>query len=476
MSATLKIDEHIIKIVGVFSYDSKKDIIRFKASGFDSMKIVELPSDQVLTNFKMTKSDIVEGTRKSYKNTYYKEFRGLMLTGEGDDNQPVGVEKKAIKPFIRKAKFQEILKKGDQQGNFIELPFVTNEQELFLFPDGIGIFSISVDIVESTIGNASDITNQLRFFNSKIYTPKGELEFHEWITSNVLSGISLVGDKIEADEYSGSKFKVYSVYDIPEQLESESYNRDHLLFELGTSSRLGTIHNNDFNSPSSEYYKMLMKDNKLSAFNNYEGLALLDSFTVIGTKNLKSLESNYISYNTWNRTYFSIYIFNLYVRYNLFRYNAQFLNDPVKYRDKFEYFLNHYNFKHISFNFLPNMIFTKMRVSLGVEDEIEQFEKRLKNLAQSIQEQQEKKQAFLLTLISVISAFDAVGPILDGINNVQQKTGLSPIGFYSLLTIALIIALNFLIQYLFPLNYGNYKRKLKKRFEKRKVSNKSNPH
>jgi len=112
-----------------------------------------------------------------------------------------------------------------------------------------------------------------------------------------------------------------------------------------------------------------------------------------------------------------------------------------------------------------------MRVSLGVEDEIEQFEKRLKNLAQSIQEQQEKKQAFLLTLISVISAFDAVGPILDGINNVQQKTGLSPIGFYSLLTIALVIALNFLIQYLFPLNYGNYKRKLKKRFEKRKVSN-----
>jgi uncharacterized membrane protein YqgA involved in biofilm formation len=119
------------------------------------------------------------------------------------------------------------------------------------------------------------------------------------------------------------------------------------------------------------------------------------------------------------------------------------------------------------------MIFAKMRVSLGVEDEIEQFEKRLKNLAQSIQEQQEKKQAFLLTLISVISAFDAVGPIVEGINNVQQKSGLSPIGFYGLMAIVIIIALNFLVQYLFPLLYDNFKRKLKKRFGKRKVSNKS---
>ena len=72
MSAALKIDEHIIKIVGVFSYDIKKDIVKFKSSGFDSMKIVDLPSDQVLDNFNMTKADVVDGTKKSYKNTYYK--------------------------------------------------------------------------------------------------------------------------------------------------------------------------------------------------------------------------------------------------------------------------------------------------------------------------------------------------------------------------------------------------------------------
>ena len=50
MSAALKIDEHIIKIVGVFSYNTKKDIVRFRESGFDSMKIVDLPSDQVIAN------------------------------------------------------------------------------------------------------------------------------------------------------------------------------------------------------------------------------------------------------------------------------------------------------------------------------------------------------------------------------------------------------------------------------------------
>jgi hypothetical protein len=137
----------------------------------------------------------------------------------------------------------------------------------------------------------------------------------------------------------------------------------------------------------------------VSAFANYEGLALLDSFTVIGHDNyveFSDTNPNYYLHHTWNRIYFGIYVYNLFVRYSLFKFNAQFLSNPVKYRDKFQDYLNHYNFKHIAFNFLPNLIFDKIRVALGIEDEIETFEKRLGNLAASIQEQQEKRQAFLL--------------------------------------------------------------------------------
>jgi hypothetical protein len=56
---------------------------------------------------------------------------------------------------------------------------------------------------------------------------------------------------------------------------------------------------------------------------------------------------------------------------------------------------------------------------LGIKDEIETFEKRLGNLAASIQEQQEKRQAFIFTIISVISAFDDAESILEYVGKAQ---------------------------------------------------------
>jgi hypothetical protein len=205
--------------------------------------------------------------------------------------------------------------------------------------------------------------------------------------------------------------------------------------------------------------------NKVSAFANYEGLALLDSFTVIGHENYVEFADNnpnYYSHHTWNRIYFGIYVYNLFVRYSLFKFNAQFLSNPVKYRDKFQDYLNHYNFKHIAFNFLPNLIFDKIRVALGIEDEIETFEKRLGNLAASIQEQQEKRQAFLLTIISVISAFDAAESILESVGKAQEALGWPAVLFYLVLLILIIAVAVFLVKYLFPLLAEKIELKVKK--------------
>ena len=215
--------------------------------------------------------------------------------------------------------------------------------------------------------------------------------------------------------------------------------------------------------PSESYYETLMQ-NKVSAFRNYEALALLDSFTVIGSDNYTSLNEdseNYIPHHIWNRVYFGIYVYNLFLRYSLFKFNAQFLSNPVKYRDEFQDFLNHYNFKHISFNFLPNLIFNRVRAAMSIDDEIDTFEKRLGNLATSIQEEQEKRQAFLLAIISVISAIDAVEGIIAGLRDVQNKLGWSNGLFYSALLVSILVAVYFLVGYLFPLHMQKLQRRSK---------------
>jgi len=450
----------LIKIVGVFSYNRKQSPNRLVEHGYSSMHLVQLPS--VVTDRDKAK----EKTKDNYKDTYYAEFRDFMFTGK-DRAETIGLQKKQIRTFERKQVVQ---------GNFIQIrsgqekiiPFECQHQELYLFPDDVGIFSMTLAPATKTMEAASNLINQARSFESEVEFNGTKMKWNAWVSQEILGGIPLKGDKVELDEYSGSKFKVYSVFDIA---DPSSYNRNHLLYEMGTCSMIGTMSSINRNTPSPVYYEELMQ-NKVSAFANYEGLALLDSFTVIGHENyieFSDSSPDYYLHHTWNRIYFGIYVYNLFVRYSLFKFNAQFLSNPVKYRDQFQDFLNHYNFKHISFNFLPNMIFNRVRSAMSIDEEIETFEKRLGNLATSIQEQQEKRQAFLLTIISVISAVDAVEGILAGLNQLQEKLGWNSLSFYSILILLLLTGGYFLLGYLFPLHAQKLKRKLQKLSEKRRA-------
>jgi hypothetical protein len=455
---TIQINSCLLKVIGVFSFDTRKDYKRFINAGFDTMRVVDLPTGY------SDKSRSIEETKKFYKDTYYSEFRELMFTSNQKSDREGLQQKSIIKLFRYKtlnSKF--ITKKFDEQSkNLLEfhLPYEINTQELFLFPDGVGIFSISFNLKDQDLEYASDLINQARSFYSKIETNSNfNISFHQWISEEILCGIELVGENLKVDEYSGSKFKIYSVFDLPNL--KDSYNRDHLLYEIGTSSPIGTVSNNSRLKPTKEYFDELMK-NKLGVFENYEGLALLDSFTVIGYENYAGLDNSkygHIPHHQWNRAYFSIYIFNLYVRYNLFKFNAEFLSNPVKYRSKFQMFLNHYNFTHISFNFLPNIIFKKMREAMGIEFEIEKFEKRLVNLASSIQENQEKRQAFLLTLISVLSGWEASSHLLDQANSIKTWLGWTNFTFYFALFLLIASLAVILMEYLFPIHAQKFRKK-----------------
>lgn len=456
----------LLKIVGVFSYAPSKDISKFTSNGYYTMNTVDLPKVYKAGKSANEIEQAIQDTRSFYKNTYYSEFRDLMFTGR-DTKDHEGVQKKQLKMFQRDSELKGVFFTAEEMPG---LPFASNSQEIFLFPDGVGIFSIQLDVAGKSLEKISDLIYKARFFNSKLCNRHEHQDLlHHWISEQVLCGIPIVGEKLEVDEYSGSKFKVYSVIDLPASSPDFPYDRDALLYELGTSSRIGTIASGGFFKPSDDYYHLILQ-NKVSAFANYDCLALLDSFTVIGTNNYRALsddDDKYIQHHSWNRSYFAIYVFNLYVRYNLYKFNSQFLTNPVKYRNQFQEFLNNYNFNYISFNFLPNFIFSKMRIALGIDIEIEKFEKRLTAIATSVQENQEKRQALLLTLISVVSSFSAAKDILQSLSNIQKWLGWGNALFYSaLVTIAIGIA--FVLFYLlFPHTAIRLKRKWDKIWKKR---------
>ena len=440
------IESSIIKIVGVFTYKNN-DIKKFESDGYYPIPVSEFEYDHNSPIQNQENLISVDETIKFYRDTYYKEFAEMMF----------GKTSKSVKSYTRNKNLSINITKRNGE----KIHFESCNQELFLFPNFTGIFSLSFDLANVTLGFISDLTNQLKSFSTIV---DEKIELHNWITMNLLSGISLRGEKIKSDEYSGSKFKTYAIVNFNEK-ELNQDKVDNLLFEIGTSSMIGSIEKNDYNAPSSSYFEEIIQ-NKINVFNNYSGIALVDSFTVVGHSLFIADHKGkyeFIKWNTWNKIYFSIYIYNLFIRYNIFRFNAEFIDDPIKTRDEFQQFIGHHNVKVISFNFLPNIIFDSIKKSFDISDEIDFFEHRLDNLANKIQEEQEKKQAVLLGIISVLSSISAVEPVFELIKNTQIKSGLSPLGFYFLLFVVVFVIIFFIIQYMFTRQLEKMKKNIKKK-------------
>jgi hypothetical protein len=443
MEQKIKLESSLIKIVGIFSY-TKHDIKRFIDSGYKTIPIVESESDP-------SKMDAAKkATLDFYKDTYYKEFAEIMLIGQGKNI------KHTVKPFNNSKKLSSLAIKIGRNQNSRWINVNIENRELFLFDNSIGIFAVTILSDEQNLNDISDITAFARNFSCEVMYESIVTNFEKWISEFVLCGIPLKGSI--ADDFSGSKFKIYSILNIDEKNAQPDYDRSHLLYEIGTGSKLGTIKDGGYYAPSSIYTDQLL-ENRISIFNNWDALCLLDSFTVIGGDVYSKSTTEYHKHHSWNRVYFSIYIYNLFMRYSLFMFNHKFLDDEIEARDQYQEFLNRYNFKYISFNFLPNILFEGIRKGLNLENEIDFFENRIGNLANSIQDKQEKRQALLLGIISILSSISAIEPIIELLNNTRDWLGWSNFLFYTLLLLFVILIGMPIMIYLFPGFYKKIKNK-----------------
>lgn len=357
--------------------------VLFKTIGFFEHK-KNYDSQLINSGFSLQKLD--SETKIFLKNSYYNEYVNLIFENNGF----------GVSTFTKNFKHELTLVSKEDK-------VIINQVQIFLFNDSFkenqtAIFSLEYDVLDKSILALSDITNELKNKKCKIIFKEEEYFLDDFIFKEILE-TSFNAEKDSFYEYSGSRYKNYLILDF----KNDSFSRDNLLYELGTSSKINTISNKSIDAPSDEYLnKVLAK--KISLFNNYECLALLNSFTVIGHDNYNSQDP--YTFKTWNTIYFSVYVYNLYLKSSFQVILNNFTSDPIKKRKEFNAVFNKYYLKKISYNFLPNELNNGISNSLELNDDIEFIRLRLDTLANQINEKQQSKQQFLLLCISVIALLE----------------------------------------------------------------------
>ena len=442
MHAQLQANAAIIKLVGIFEDKySKKFIQRFTKIGYKE----ELFGDQ---------------TKSFLKNTFYPEFRDLLFLGQ---------EESSVK-ILQLQPSEGIMFKKKAGENVTEISTDFSQVELFLFPNGLHFFSIQLSPRQLELAHLSDVMYCARSFDTSVHYKGVDQTWVSWIEDHFLDGIQISSKdvkKIHVDEFSGSKFKLFSIIDIPEAANNiDLQTREHLLYDLGSVAQIGTAGGNSYFTPSPEYFASLMED-KIAVFNNYTILPLFDTFTVVGEGVITSPYPNSAlgMQLTWTQTYFRIYLYNIFIKYNLFRYNLEMGDDSVKVRDEFENFLNTYNLSHISYNFLPNLIFHQHRKGLQIDEELEKFQERINRISQAIQEDQQKRSNLLLGLVGAMTSISGIQPVIEYLEIGRKTIGLGYFSFYLLVVIIAIILAVPLLAYLFP----EKKKKIVRKWKQRKA-------
>ena len=431
---SLKVNNSIIRISGIFESDLNSTSERkFKEAGY----IDETIKDQ-----------------QFHKNYWYPEFRDIFFRKENKETAARILVKSCNEKvtFLRRNQEKEVVKKTQT---------TINSKEVYLFPNGLHFFSISFDTSGLSLVDISDLTFSIRNFTAELEGYK-ESEWVKWVENEVIAGIKIYSTwdqkTIPVDEYSGSKFKLYSVVDLEPNDSINQQVIDELLYDIGCVAKIGSAGGKEYFSPSESYYNLLLKD-KISAFNNYAMLPLFDTFTTVGF----GILSNDFSHITYNETYFRIYLFNLFIKYNLYRYNSDMRLDSVKTRNQFEKFLNNYNISTISYNFLPNLIFEKHRKSMLVEEELAKFEERINRISQSIQEDQQNRMNTLIGIVGLFTSIGSVDPAIALLENARETIALQMAPFYTLVILLLIIIAIPVLSYLFP----EKKKQLTKKWKQR---------
>jgi len=272
---------------------------------------------------------------------------------------------------------------------------------VYTFPLGINFFAIEID----------DSGNDLNSLNS------GHFALRKWTKDAVkhiaqavapLSRLSRGGlDGLLRDQ---NKLKLYQVV----MIDSAAVD-DKVLYEIATSSPIGTVDTTSHYRPSTSYFNDIVEHNTVSAYDNWKAMALNDSFTYLASHCSTSGEASAIiqqkehdNLKTWLESYFPlIYLRCLLEKTFCFTRNNMYRSGGGRKRligeiGKME---KYYFYDNISYNFLPNMLYKSMKQSMEIDMERKELTEQVK----------ERESTWMAIVMAAIAAFAILSVFSDAL-------------------------------------------------------------
>ena len=306
----------------------------------------------------------------------------------------------------------------DRRGNRFNYDLCLCNLHLYFFPLNIVFLAFEIDDSGAPLGDLTFAHGTLSAWkglfiekqdrqadeassqNGKEYVNQDFLSFFESLKGFLpdKSLVNLLG--------TGNKFKIFQVI----QVEKEMF-KDESLYEIGTCSPIGCFGGDHSLAPSDDYYQMMMAENTASAFKNWKGLALMDTFTM-----LTYTEPNLY---VWYHFYFPlIYLRCLFEKTYCFCRNTDYRMDKsvMDISKEISQMEKYYFYNSISYNFLPNLLYKAIAKGLELKEERKELSEQIKERAKAeterakeeeaqIKEHEQRKSNRRLTFISIFAIF-----------------------------------------------------------------------
>ena len=331
---------------------------------------------------------------------YYKAHLDAMLEAQGS-NRPEFLD--SVHHYICSIKNEKEnvitlpIKKGKNLEVSFSYSFRICRLHLYFFPCNIVLFSIEIDDTGTELDNLTAAHNYLMsFWDTDSFDNTKLSKLMMPLTSY------LITNKVHRLTKDGNKLKLFQTVEVDDILLT-----DDLLYELGTSLPIGCVKKGirpDM-KPSEDYYNKLLKENKVSTFDNWKGLALVDSFTILGkTESFNRDDCNFLYFPL-------IYLRCIFEKTFCFSRNIAYREDKSdeNLAYEIEQMEKYYFYDNISYNFQPSLIYKKMAFGLSIKEEREELAKHIKERAekeiQNLKEKEENRFNHILSWATIFAVF-----------------------------------------------------------------------
>lgn len=319
---------------------------------------------------------------------------------------------------------------------------------LYLMPYGVALYSIHVEIESDSLNDITFVMSRLR--NVHMRADEKLERLHNEIIKPVKQAAARLGHKGVSIVENGNKYKVFQIV-TADSADAFGNSIGDTLFEVATLSKIGGCAAGDSNSPSREYVDKILHDHRLSFYNNWTGLALNDTFSIL------AYEVQPWILKSWIDDYFSmIYIHGLFCKFYLFRLNSRFREYPErgeKFEDEFNEFERLYTFNRISYNFMPEEIDRAIDRSLQISEEKRLLSGYIKKCNKQQADNSSKRLDRILTFLAIVTVASTIwdfSSMVDAMWPFSELAGSTQMGFRIVVGLTLLFLVVMVILILRP--------------------------